>query len=151
MLPAKAFTLRRAHEVQPGQFALLLDYANQPIVVTQRGEFSIAVFLKPTDDKSNTAYTSDLTGPAIVFSDPIFEVDPLKCEKLDFMDNRSCCLAIKGSELLIVAVPPSNFGYIELKLQDLPTENSGITYGFRDWRAILRDGEREYVLFESQP
>lgn len=151
MLPPSSFTMRRAHEVQPGQFARLLDHGNAPIVAGTINGLVVAVFIEPADKRCNTAEVKDLSGPAMVFSDVEFQIDPLVCEKLDFMDLPAGSLAMKGNELLILGVPPSNLGYIPIKLQELTTEGSHVAHGFREWRIVHRFGDQEYQLFHSNP
>lgn len=75
------------------------------------------------------------------------EVDETSCEKLELMDAPTNSMVIKGREAFIAAVPPSNFGYVTIKVSDLELESSQVQHAFRKWRLILRDAEREHELF----
>jgi hypothetical protein len=149
MLPAGTFRIIRSHQLQPGDFGLLHDIDNAPVLVAQNGDFHIAILLTGDLTKSNTRETTDLSGAATAIDDWEFEIDYRKTCKLDIMENRSGSLVVKGDKLGIVVTPPSGFGYIVLDLMTLDTMSSGIEYGFPKWRIVKQVGDRSEILFEK--
>lgn len=150
MLPVESFRIMRAHHLECGQFALLHDFNHTPVLVGQIKEFTLAVLLEADFGRSNTIDVSDLTGAATTVDKFRFDGDFRNVGKVELMRSPINSLAIKGAELFILAVPPSNFGNVPVKLRDLPHENSGVTYGISDWRVVHEVGDREVELFSRE-
>lgn len=65
MLPINAIQLKRAHQLEPGDFAILKDYSDALVLVGSISEHIVAVYLEPVDKRCNTVEVNELSGAAI--------------------------------------------------------------------------------------
>lgn len=150
MYPIEWINITRAVKLHHGDLAYLPDADMSLVLVGTINEFTVAVMLGADVSKCTTCAVEDLAGPAFALNGFRFEGDISSLEKLDIMDDRYEALAICGKEILLVARPPSNIGYVTIKIGELEQDHySNVAFAYRRWRIVKDYGNQVVELYKN--
>lgn len=143
VLNLKSLTIIAAENLSPGQVALLPAMGNEPVVVTSVGGKTTVVMLKAGGRPFDWFELRDVYGNALVIPGVEFEVDPRSHSE---NSPGFGALIRYGEQLLINATGP--VGAFHIPIGDGYENVAHPKAYFARWRAIVREGEREFVIFE---
>jgi hypothetical protein len=150
MFPIEWIDITRAIHLSHGDLAYLPDLDMSLVLVGTINEFTVAVMLGADVSKCTTQSVENLSGPAFTVSGVRFEADIRSLEKLDIMDDRYEALVVCGKDVLIVARPPSNVGYVTIKVAELKEESSSqVPFAYRSWRLVKDHRDKVMELYRK--
>ena len=150
MFPIEWVQITRAVHLQHGNFAYLPSLEMARVLVGTINGFTVAVMLGADVSRCTTREVEDLEGAAFAIGDYRFEGDIGSLEKLDTMDERYEALVICGKDVSVVARPPSNVGYVVIKVGEVEEENpSKVPFAFRKWRLVRQHGRDVVELYKK--
>lgn len=150
MSPLEWVNITRAMHLHHGDLAYLPEFDMSLVLVGTINEFAVAVMLGTDVSKCTTRTVEDLSGPAFTINDFRFEGDIGSLEKLDTMDDRYEALVVCGKEILLVARPPSNVGYVCIKVAELEKASSSkVAFAYRTWRIVKDYGQEVIELYRK--
>jgi hypothetical protein len=148
MFPIEWVRITRAVQLQHGNFAYLPRLEMARVLVGTINDFTVAVMLGADVSRCTTREVGDLEGAAFAIGEYRFEGDIESLEKLDTMDQPYETLVICGKDVSIVARPPSNVGYVVIKVGELDEESpSKVPFAFRKWRLVRQHGRDVVELY----
>lgn len=151
MLPIEWVKITRAMHLREGALAYLPDLDLSLVLVGTINEFTVAVMLGADVSKCTTRTVEDLSGPAFAINGFRFEGDIRTLEKLETMDDRYEALVVSGKDVLLVARPPSNVGYVIIKVAELEQENpSKAAFAYRTWRIVKDHGDEAVEIYKKR-
>lgn len=143
MIPVERLTIVQAERLEPGSFALLPEYGNALAIATWN-ERNPVVFLTGSRETFRLFGRYDLYGPALVLPDVIIEVSHGTVVR---DSNHLGSLSLCNGQIAL------NVNYQDYQthafIKDTTETEHGPRLYFEDWRAVIRDGSREWVLFEK--
>jgi hypothetical protein len=149
MFPIEWAKITRAIHLRHGDLAYLPDFDMSKALVGTINEFTVAVMLGADPSKCTTRTVEDLAGPAFTINGIRFEGDIRSLEKLETMDDSYEALVVCGKDVLLVARPPSNVGYVTIKVAELEQGNSNIAFAYRNWRIVKDHGDKVVELYRK--
>lgn len=150
MFPIDWTKITRAEQLRHGDFAYLLDYERELVLVGTINDIKVAIRLGADVSKCTTLTVEELSGPAFVIGNIRFEADLSSLEKLETMDERYEALVVSGKDILLVARPPSKVGYITPKVAELAEGNpSSLAFAYRNWRIVKDHGDQVVELYKK--
>lgn len=150
MFPIEWANITRAMHLRHGELAYLPEIDMSLVLVGTINEFTVAVMLGADVSKCSTRTVEDLAGPAFAINGFRFEGEIGSLEKLETMDNRYEALVVCGKEILLVARPPSNVGYVAIKVGELEQGSSSkVPFAYRTWRIVKDHGGEVVELYKK--
>jgi hypothetical protein len=142
MIPIDRLKIVQAEKLDPGAIAILPEYGNALAIATFNDR-SPLVFLTGEKDHFRLLDRFDIYGPALVLPDVIFEVEPGTASRNS--DELGSASLSDGRLALNVSLFDSRtYAFIKGG-----SGGGGHRLFFDSWRAVIREGDREMVLFEK--
>lgn len=143
MLSVNRLKFIAAEKLVPGQFARLSDYGNALVVVGTIHTRTMVVWLEGAREGVTCEDLSDLYGRAMVYDGVKIEVDPNSWTK----NTDELGSLMRDNSALAVQVKTSYHNTFCLIRSDLDESSTHRAF-FESWRAVIREGDRDEVLFE---
>jgi hypothetical protein len=144
-LPIDVLSLCRAEKLAFGEVAWLHDYDNALAFVGTVNQHPVVTLIYP-DGQFKTRSVEDLTGVAQKLSGSKFIVDPLSVGKFDHQDRKLGALVVDRQGLGIAASPPSQRGYIIMRLGGEHAKFEFDIYCYPTWRLVVDINERPVMI-----
>jgi len=148
MIPLEWVNVVLAEKLQQGDFALLLDQAQEPVLVGQLDQRVLAAF--PSDMEGTAAYVDNLGGQALVIRDWEIEVDYTRSQRIEHLDVKVGSILLSRGRLAITCSRGRGHGLLELPFRNCDFHGPE-KIGFSAWRIIKMNGNEKVVLYERVP
>lgn len=148
MLPIDHLSIILAADLQPGDFAYLHDFKNQPALVASSQSGKVALLVSATGPYQVLA-DYELLGFATKVRDWRIEVDPASIQVEHAESGNRGKLVVQGAELCFLALDAEQ-GWKVIKIADWPNEAPRGLIAIPRWRVVTRINDAMHVLFESR-
>lgn len=144
MLDLNNIRLVHTENLRPGDFAFLANHPTTPFFVIPTQSKPYAVPLASDAAGAPSGFVDEFHSTAAVVPDVEFEVDPRSMSSQSLGPGA----LVRWQDRLLVTLKINNLiGDHEIKT-GLEKISHGKVY-FSRWRALIRQGEREYIVFEQ--
>ena len=144
MFPIEWSNVIPINQLQPGDFAYLLDYDRKKAIVGNLDGHTLMTFLDEPD--GGVINVQNFDGNALVIRDWEIEFDENEVEKFELLKVRTGSLTVLDGEIGMICVRGQGRGYVRLPIRTLSAKGAATQYAFPSWRLVKRNRDKEIEL-----